>query len=258
MQIITREVGNGSLAIDNPLIERLYLSRGINSAEETDKGLQALLSPLGLTDIEHAANRLADAIEAQQRILIVGDYDADGATSVALCKLALAAMGAEQVDFLVPDRFQFGYGLSVEIVALAQSMTPDLIITVDNGISSVQGVAAANAAGIDVLVTDHHLPGPELPAAYAIVNPNRQDCDFASKAMAGVGVAYYLMSWVRHTLRERGWFNAGDRAEPNLGQFLDLVALGTVADVVPLDRNNRILVHQGLLRMRRGYTRPWH
>jgi single-stranded-DNA-specific exonuclease len=256
MQIITREVGNGSLAIDNPLIERLYLSRGINSAEETDKGLQALLSPLGLTDIEHAANRLADAIEAQQRILIVGDYDADGATSVALCKLALAAMGAEQVYFLVPDRFQFGYGLSVEIVALAQSMTPDLIITVDNGISSVQGVAAANAAGIDVLVTDHHLPGPELPAAYAIVNPNRQDCDFASKSMAGVGVAYYLMSWVRHTLRERGWFDAGDRAEPNLGQFLDLVALGTVADVVPLDRNNRILVHQGLLRMRRGYTRP--
>ncbi|MEC7970379.1 MAG: single-stranded-DNA-specific exonuclease RecJ [Pseudomonadota bacterium] len=256
MQIITREVGSGSLAVDNPLVERLYLSRGIRRIEETQKGLQALLSPSGLTDVEKAAERLADALTTNQRILIVGDYDADGATSVALCKLALTAMGAEQVDFLVPDRFQFGYGLSLEIVALAQSKSPDLIVTVDNGISSLEGVAAANELGIDVVITDHHLPGSELPPAYAIVNPNRRDCEFASKSMAGVGVAYYLMSWLRHTLRERGWFHPEQKPEPNLGQFLDLVALGTVADVVPLDHNNRILVHQGLLRMRRGHTRP--
>ena len=220
MQIITREVGNGSLAVDNPLVERLYLSRGIRRIEETQKGLQALLSPSGLTDVEKAAERLADALTTNQRILIVGDYDADGATSVALCKLALTAMGAEQVDFLVPDRFQFGYGLSLEIVALAQSKAPDLIVTVDNGISSLEGVAAANELGIDVVITDHHLPGSELPPAYAIVNPNRRDCEFASKSMAGVGVAYYLMSWLRHTLRERGWFHPEQKPEPNLGQFL--------------------------------------
>lgn len=255
MQIVTRKVSSGALAIADPLIERLYLSRGVTQIDETEKSLQALLSPLGLIDIEKAAARLADAVTAQEKIIIVGDYDADGATSVALCTLALTAMGAEQVDFLVPDRFRFGYGLSAEIVALAHLKSPDLILTVDNGIASVQGVAAANAAGMDVIVTDHHLPGAELPDAYAIVNPNRRDCSFASKSMAGVGVAYYLMSWLRHTLRQRGWFDAENRAEPNLGQFLDLVALGTIADVVPLDHNNRILVHQGLLRMRRGHTR---
>ncbi len=256
MQIITRAVGDGALDLDDPLIERLYLSRGLTRAEEADKGLKSLVSPLGLMDIDKAAQRVAEAVVAQQKILIIGDYDADGATSVALCKLALAAMGAEAVEFLVPDRFQFGYGLSEAIVAIAHSLKPDLIITVDNGISSVGGVAAANAAGIDVIVTDHHLPGTELPAAYAIVNPNRHDCGFPSKSIAGVGVAYYLLSWVRHTLRQRQWFDAAQRPEPNLGQFLDLVALGTVADVVPLDRNNRILVHQGLLRMRQGHTRP--
>ena len=256
MQIITRAIGDGALDVDNPLIERLYLSRGLTRAEDTDKGLQSLVSPQSLMDIDKAAQRVADAVASQQRILIIGDYDADGATSVALCKLALSAMGAEAVEFLVPDRFQFGYGLSVAIVAIAQSLKPDLIITVDNGISSIDGVAAANVAGIDVIVTDHHLAGRELPAAYAIVNPNRGDCDFPSKSIAGVGVAYYLLSWVRHTLRQRQWFDASRRPEPNLGQFLDLVALGTVADVVPLDRNNRILVHQGLLRMRQGHTRP--
>jgi single-stranded-DNA-specific exonuclease len=256
MQIITRAVGDGALDVDDPLIERLYLSRGLTRTEEADKGLKSLVSPLGLMDIDRAAQRVAEAVVAQQKILIIGDYDADGATSVALCKLALAAMGAEAVEFLVPDRFQFGYGLSEAIVAIAHSLKPDLIITVDNGISSVGGVAAANAAGIDVIVTDHHLPGTELPAAYAIVNPNRHDCGFPSKSIAGVGVAYYLLSWVRHTLRQCQWFDAAQRPEPNLGQFLDLVALGTVADVVPLDRNNRILVHQGLLRMRQGHTRP--
>lgn len=256
MQIITRAVGEGALGVDNPLIERLYLSRGLTHADETEKSLASLLSPLGLIDIEKAAERIADAVVEQQSILIIGDYDADGATSVALSKLALAAMGAGVVEFLVPDRFQFGYGLSVAIVAVAERLKPDLIITVDNGISSLDGVAAANAAGIDVIVSDHHLPGAELPAAYAIVNPNRADCGFSSKSMAGVGVAYYLLSWVRHTLRQRQWFNSSQRPEPNLGQFLDLVALGTVADVVPLDCNNRILVHQGLLRMRQGHTRP--
>ena len=256
MQIITRAVGEGALSVDNPLIERLYLSRGLTHADETEKSLASLLSPLGLIDIEKAAERIADAVVEQQSILIIGDYDADGATSVALSKLALAAMGAGVVEFLVPDRFQFGYGLSVAIVAVAERLKPDLIITVDNGISSLDGVAAANAAGIDVIVSDHHLPGAELPAAYAIVNPNRGDCGFSSKSMAGVGVAYYLLSWVRHTLRQRQWFNSSQRPEPNLGQFLDLVALGTVADVVPLDCNNRILVHQGLLRMRQGHTRP--
>ncbi|HCY03881.1 MAG TPA: single-stranded-DNA-specific exonuclease RecJ [Gammaproteobacteria bacterium] len=256
MQIITRAVGEGALGVDNPLIERLYLSRGLTHADETEKSLASLLSPLGLIDIEKAAERIADAVVEQQSILIIGDYDADGATSVALSKLALAAMGAGVVEFLVPDRFQFGYGLSVAIVAVAERLKPDLIITVDNGISSLDGVAAANAAGIDVIVSDHHLPGAELPAAYAIVNPNRGDCGFSSKSMAGVGVAYYLLSWVRHTLRQRQWFNSSQRPEPNLGQFLDLVALGTVADVVPLDCNNRILVHQGLLRMRQGHTRP--
>ena len=256
MQIITRAVGEGALGVDNPLIERLYLSRGLTHADETEKSLASLLSPLGLIDIEKAAERIADAVMEQQSILIIGDYDADGATSVALSKLALAAMGAGVVEFLVPDRFQFGYGLSVAIVAVAERLKPDLIITVDNGISSLDGVAAANAASIDVIVSDHHLPGAELPAAYAIVNPNRGDCGFSSKSMAGVGVAYYLLSWVRHTLRQRQWFNSSQRPEPNLGQFLDLVALGTVADVVPLDCNNRILVHQGLLRMRQGHTRP--
>ena len=211
MQIITRAVGDGALDVEDPLIERLYLSRGLTRSEETDKGLKSLVSPLGLMDIDKAARRVAEAVVAQQKILIIGDYDADGATSVALCKLALAAMGAEAVEFLVPDRFQFGYGLSEAIVAIAQSLKPDLIITVDNGISSIGGVAAANAAGIDVIVTDHHLPGSELPAAYAIVNPNRQDCGFASKSIAGVGVAYYLLSWVRHTLRERQWFDASQR-----------------------------------------------
>ena len=256
MQIITRAIGDGALGLDNPLIERLFLSRGLTHADETDKGLGSLLSPAGLTDIETAAQRIADAVMDSQRILIVGDYDADGATSVALCKLALAAMGAESVDFLVPDRFQFGYGLSPAIVAVAAQLEPDLLITVDNGVSSIEGVAAANTAGIEVIVSDHHLPGADLPAAYAVVNPNRSDCGFLSKSMAGVGVAYYLLSWVRHTLRQRRWFDSSQRAEPNLGQFLDLVALGTVADVVPLDHNNRILVHQGLLRMRQGQTRP--
>jgi single-stranded-DNA-specific exonuclease len=221
-----------------------------------ERGLVNLLSPADLPEIDIAAARLADAVEQNQKILIVGDFDADGATSVALCLLALRAMGATNVDFLVPNRFDYGYGLSPEIVQLAATLAPNVIVTVDNGVASVDGVALANEMGIDVVVTDHHLPGDVLPDAHALVNPNVGDNAFASKSMAGVGVAYYLLSWVRQTLRQRDYFASRQIPEPNMAQYLDLVALGTVADVVPLDQNNRILVHQGLLRIRRGKTRP--
>ena len=206
--------------------------------------------------IDTAARRIARAVRAGQRILFVGDFDADGATSVALGVLVLGAFGAERVDFVVPNRFEFGYGLSPEIARVALARNPELLITVDNGVSSVEGVELANAAGVDVIVTDHHLPGAVLPAACAIVNPNVPGCGFASKAIAGVGVIYFVLSRVRRVLREAGWFTENGREEPNLAQWLDLVALGTVADVVPLDRNNRTLVHQGLRRMRKGCCRP--
>ncbi|MFB3104241.1 MAG: DHH family phosphoesterase, partial [Pseudomonadales bacterium] len=212
--------------------------------------LRNLLPPDELNQVHLAAERVQHAIVNQERILVVGDFDADGATSVALALSLLRAMGADNVDFLVPNRFEFGYGLSPEIVRLAADLQPALLITVDNGVSSVDGVALANTLGIDVIVTDHHLPGAELPAAFAIVNPNLPGCKFPSKAMAGVGVIYYLLMVVRAKLREDGWF--AERVVPNLADWLDLVALGTVADVVPLDHNNRILVHQGLKRMRAG------
>lgn len=237
-----------------PLLRRVYAARGVRSAEELDRSLKRLLPPRDLGDIERAAQRLAAAIRAQERILLVGDFDADGATSVALGVTLLRALGAAEVDFLVPNRFEFGYGLSPEIVALAATRRPSVLVTVDNGISSVAGVAAANAAGMDVIVTDHHLPGRDLPDAYALVNPNLPNAGFPSKALAGVGVIYYLLGVVRAQLRAQGWFEA--RPEPNLADWLDLVALGTVADVVPLDANNRILVHQGVQRMRAGRCRP--
>lgn len=245
-----------SLGLDDDLLARVYSARGIEDSQQLERGLGKLLSPADLPDIERAAQRLADALEQNEKILIVGDFDADGATSVALCLLALRAMGALQVDFLVPNRFDYGYGLSPEIVQLAAATEPSVIVTVDNGVASVDGVALANASGIDVIVTDHHLPGDVLPDAHALVNPNVGDNSFASKAMAGVGVAYYLLSWLRQTLRQRDYFSARGIPEPNMAQYLDLVALGTVADVVPLDQNNRILVHQGLLRMQRGMVRP--
>jgi len=187
---------------------------------------------------------------------VVGDFDADGATSSALVVAALREMGAAQADYLVPDRFKFGYGLTREIVDVALTHKPDLLITVDNGISSIDGVKRAKAAGIRVLITDHHLPGRDLPAADAIVNPNQPGDSFPSKVLAGVGVAFYLMMALRSRLRESGWFVQQNREEPNLAAYLDLVALGTVADVVPLDRNNRLLVKQGLLRIRAGHCRP--
>lgn len=240
----------------HPLLQQIYSARGVCSDDQIQTELSGLLTPQSLKGLPEAINLLVTALEQQQRLLVVGDFDADGATSSALAVLALTAMGAESVDFLVPNRFEYGYGLTPEIVEVARQFTPDLIVTVDNGISSIDGVNAANAAGIKVLVTDHHLPGEKLPAAAAIVNPNQPGCAFKSKNLAGVGVIFYLMSALRSALRERQWFQQRNIAEPVMADYLDLVALGTVADVVPLDRNNRILVAQGLRRIRAGKTRP--
>ncbi len=237
-------------------LRRVFAARGVHEDEELDLGLPDLLKPDELPDIAKAAERLADAVEQQESILIVGDYDADGATASALCMSVLTRLGATAVDFLVPNRFEFGYGLTPEIVEIALTRDPRIIVTVDNGVSSIRGVEVAQAAGVDVIVTDHHLPGDALPAAYALVNPNLPGCTFASKALAGVGVAYYVMASLRAVLKNRGYFERTGITEPNLAEWLDLVALGTVADVVPLDRNNRILVFQGLRRMRAGRIRP--
>ena len=237
-------------------LRRIYGHRGIGAPADLDLGLSGLERPSVLRDIDQAAGRIAEAVREGQRILLVGDFDADGATSVALAVSVLGAFGASEVDFVVPNRFEFGYGLSPEIVDLALQRSPDLIVTVDNGVSSIDGVERANAHGVDVVVTDHHLPGPHLPPAYAIVNPNVPGCEFPSKAIAGVGVIYYVLSQTRASLRASGWFDERTRPEPVLADWLDLVALGTVADVVPLDQNNRRLVHQGIKRMRSGRCRP--
>lgn len=237
-----------------PLLQRLYAARGVTGEEQLRYELKRLLQPQ-LKGLEAALELLISALQQQQRILIIGDFDADGATSTALAMRCLKAMGHAPVEFLVPNRFEYGYGLTPEIVEVAAQLRPDLLVTVDNGISSFQGVARARALGIRVLVTDHHLPGAELPEADAIVNPNQPGCGFLSKSAAGVGVVFYVMSALRSRLREIGWFNE-TRPEPNLAVFLDLVALGTVADVVPLDFNNRILVAQGLQRMRAGLACP--
>ncbi|MFY1666970.1 single-stranded-DNA-specific exonuclease RecJ [Pseudomonas sp. Pseu.R1] len=239
-----------------PLLTRLYASRGVVSPDELDKGLARLIPYQQLKGIDAAVGLLVTALQQRQRILIVGDFDADGATASTVGVLGLRLLGAAHVDYLVPNRFEYGYGLTPEIVKVALERQPDLLMTVDNGISSVEGVAAAKAAGLQVLVTDHHLPGHELPAADAIVNPNQPGCTFPSKALAGVGVMFYVLMALRARLRDIGWFEANGRAQPNLGELLDLVALGSVADVVPLDANNRILVHQGLMRIRAGRARP--
>jgi single-stranded-DNA-specific exonuclease len=239
-----------------PLLTRLYAARGVLSQDELDKGLARLIPYQQLKGIDAAVDLLVIALQQRQRILIVGDFDADGATASTVGVLGLRLLGAAHVDYLVPNRFEFGYGLTPEIVEVALQRTPDLLMTVDNGISSVEGVAAAKAAGLQVLVTDHHLPGHELPAADAIVNPNQPGCTFPSKALAGVGVIFYVLMALRARLRDIGWFQANGQAQPNLGELLDLVALGSVADVVPLDANNRILVHQGLMRIRAGRARP--
>lgn len=238
-----------------PLLTRLYAARGVLSAVELEKGLARLIPFTQLKGIEAAVELLVEGLRLRQRLLIVGDFDADGATASTVGVLGLRMLGAAHVDYLVPNRFEYGYGLTPEIVAVALTREPELLITVDNGISSIEGVAAAKAAGLKVLVTDHHLPGNELPAADAIVNPNQPGCTFPSKSLAGVGVIFYVLLALRTRLRELGWFTA-ERPEPNLGELLDLVALGSVADVVPLDANNRILVHQGLARIRAGRARP--
>lgn len=237
-----------------PLLRQLYARRGVMSAE-CELVLKGLLRPDTMKGLDHAAKLIADAMQLDKSILIVGDFDADGATSTSVCILALRMMGASKVDYLIPNRFDYGYGLSPEIVAVAATKQAELLITVDNGISSIEGVAAAKAFGMQVVITDHHLPGHELPAADAIVNPNQPGCQFASKSIAGVGVAFYLMTALRAELRARDWYQARGIAEPNLGTLLDIVALGTVADVVSLDANNRILVEAGLQRVRSGRCR---
>lgn len=239
----------------HPILARLYAARGVSQPDEVETALTRLVPPAQLKGTDDAARLLAEAIEARKRLLVVADYDCDGATACAVAVRGLRMFGA-QVDYLVPNRFEYGYGLTPEIVELAAQRKPDLLITVDNGIASVDGVAAANARGIDVLVTDHHLPGDTLPAARAIVNPNQPGCEFPSKCIAGVGVMFYVLLALRAQLRERGAFGEGGLAEPRLDGLLDLVALGTVADVVKLDGNNRVLVAQGLARIRRGRMQP--
>lgn len=244
------------LATLSPLLQRIYAARDVRSMTDIDRGLSALLPFSELKDIEKATARLVSAIQKQENILIIGDFDADGATSTAVAVAALRSFGAKNVDFLVPNRFTFGYGLTPEIVDLAKTKSPQLIITVDNGVASNDGVARANSYGIDVVVTDHHLQGAQLPEAFAIVNPNRKDDTFKSKSLAGVGVIFYVMLAVRAQLISQNYFSENNITKPNMAEFLDLVALGTVADVVPLDKNNRILVHQGLQRIRAGLARP--
>ncbi|MBR0565158.1 single-stranded-DNA-specific exonuclease RecJ [Azoarcus sp. L1K30] len=257
-RIQTREISQRTVtaltdAGIHPLLARLYAGRGIRNKSELDTSLRAMLPPDALTGTREAAQLLADAIEAGARMVIVADYDCDGATACAVGIRALRAFGAD-VHYLVPDRVTLGYGLTPAMVEIAARLEPDVLITVDNGIASVEGVAAARAHGMATLITDHHLPGDTLPEAEVIVNPNQPGCDFPSKALAGVGVMFYTMLALRAELRERGAFATSK--EPNLAELLDLVALGTVADVVKLDHNNRILVSQGLQRMRAGRMQP--
>jgi single-stranded-DNA-specific exonuclease len=240
----------------HPVLKQIYATRGITAASQLDRAAKSLLHYRQLSGIEQAVTILAHSLANNKRIIIVGDFDADGATSTALCMLALGMMGSKNHSYLVPNRFNFGYGLSPEIVEVAKEQGAEVILTVDSGIACLPGVDKAKALGITVVITDHHLAGPTLPNADAIVNPNQPDCDFMSKNLAGVGVAFYLMLALRAHLRENYWFEQQNLAVPNLADLLDIVALGTVADVVQLDENNRILVHQGLLRIRSEKCRP--
>ena len=240
----------------HPLLRRVYQQRKLATAEELDLTLSRLIPPDSMLGMQAAVDLLLQALRQQSRVLIVSDFDADGATSCALAMAALKQFGYQHVDYIVPNRFEYGYGLTPEIVELAATKSPDLIITVDNGISSVDGVRAAQAIGSKVLITDHHIAPDELPSAEAIVNPNQAGCSFSSKAIAGVGVVFYVMLALRSRLREMAWFLDNNQAEPNMAELLDLVALGTIADVVPLDHNNRILVAEGLRRIRGGRARP--
>jgi single-stranded-DNA-specific exonuclease len=258
-KIIRRTYGVESFVSHDihPLLQRIYSVRGITSHTELERGLERLLPYRELLGIGKAVLCLADALRHQKKLLIVGDFDADGATSTVVAIRALKSFGAKHVDFLVPNRFEFGYGLTPELVEVAQKeFSPAVIITVDNGIASNAGVAAANAFGMKVVVTDHHLPGLVLPDAEVIVNPNQPHDPFPSKNLAGVGVIFYVMLALRRHLTEQQWFQQQNIPEPNMSKLLDIVALGTVADVVPLDQNNRILVYQGLRRIRAGQCVP--
>ncbi|AMK00314.1 single-stranded-DNA-specific exonuclease RecJ [Alteromonas macleodii] len=257
MPIVRREVTGASLSSDlHPVIDRIYRGRNIANLDDLENGLKGLTHFNVLKGMPQAAQILADAVVQNKRIIIVGDFDADGATSTSVCILALRAMGYHNVDFLVPNRFDFGYGLSVPIVDEAAKQGAEVIVTVDNGISCIDGVTHAKSLGMQVVVTDHHLPGDVLPPADAIVNPNQPGCEFPSKNLAGVGVAFYIMLALKAELQQQGHFEKAGVAPPNLASLLDIVAVGTVADVVVLDKNNRILVHQGLQRIRAGKCRP--
>ncbi|MAG75256.1 MAG: single-stranded-DNA-specific exonuclease RecJ, partial [Colwelliaceae bacterium] len=257
-QIIRRErVSDEHLPSSyHPVLKQIYAARGVKSESELALTLKEMIAVDALSGLAKGCEVLFDAFQRQANITIVGDFDADGATSTALMMEALTLLGSRNHRFIVPNRFEYGYGLTPEIVDIAHQQGSELIITVDNGISCFTGIERAQTLGIQVIVTDHHLPGERLPPADAIINPNQHDCGFPSKALAGVGVAFYFMLALRKHLRENHWFTQQQLPEPNLAQLLDLVALGTVADVVPLDANNRILVSQGLKRIRAGHTRP--
>ena len=256
--IVTRPVTKKRVNLGemHPLLERIFVARGLTSITELDRTLAKLPSPWLLSGMEDMVGHLITAINQKQRICIVADFDADGATSCALAIKGLQLLGAVEVSFVVPNRFEYGYGLTPEIVELVKLQNPDVLVTVDNGISSIDGVRVAKELGIKVLITDHHLPGHELPLADAIVNPNLADDQFPGGALAGVGVMFYVLMALRSRLREQNWFEQNQVPEPNLAQLLDYVALGTVADVVALDQINRVLVHQGLLRIRTGRSHP--
>lgn len=256
-KIIRRQQPAQISVVSHPVLQRIYSARGIKSSLELEQGIEYLLPYQDLLGMDHAVACLVNALEQQQKILIIGDFDADGATSTAVAIRALKSFGAKKVDFLVPNRFAFGYGLTPEIVEVAKKQfDPDVIVTVDNGIANHAGVIAAKEQGIQIVITDHHLPGETLPPADAIVNPNQPHDIFASKNMAGVGVIFYVMLALRRYLINQGWFVKQAIPEPNMSRLLDIVALGTVADVVPLDHNNRILVQQGLRRIRAGQCIP--
>ena len=255
-KLIRRRASVAELQGDlHPLLRRIYSRRGVSELREIELELANLVPPDSLKGLGDAVALLVEALRGQWRVLLVGDYDADGAASCAIALDALNSFGFDNLDYIVPNRFDYGYGLTPAIVELASARWPDLLITVDNGISSIEGVDAAKIAGMRVIVTDHHLPGKQLPAADAIVNPNQPGCDFPAKNCAGVGVIFYVMLGLRGRLRELGWFSAGNLPEPNMAELLDLVAIGTVADVVSFDLNNRILVSEGLRRIRAGRAR---
>ncbi len=251
-----RTVRDTHLAGLHPALARIYQGRHITSAQQLDYSLSRLLPPVSLMGVDAATELLEQALDADAHILFIGDFDADGATACTVGVLGLRHMGASNVGYLVPNRFEYGYGLSPEIVGVAASRQPDVLITVDNGIASIDGVSVAQELGMSVMITDHHLPGPQLPTADVIVNPNLPGDVFPSKALAGVGVIFYVLMALRARLRTLDWFGRRGIKEPNLAELLDLVAVGTVADLAPLDHNNRVLVAQGLARINAGYCRP--